>query len=86
MFGSGILPDRHTLTLGLILLAGLLGIALKDHPDLPDHNRDIHGCRLMGHLCHSLEFTIRCPQRLSFIYRDCLPFCRLDQPAAHPFE
>jgi signal transduction histidine kinase len=31
MFGSGILPDRHTLTLGLILLAGLLGIALKDH-------------------------------------------------------
>ena len=31
MFGSGILPDRHTLTLGLLLLAGLLGIALKDH-------------------------------------------------------
>ena len=32
MFGSGILPDRHTITLGLLLLAGLLGIALKDHP------------------------------------------------------
>ena len=31
MFGSGILPDRHTLTLGLLLLAGLFGIALKDH-------------------------------------------------------
>ena len=30
MFGSGILPDRHTLTLGLLLLAGLLGVALED--------------------------------------------------------
>ncbi len=31
MLGSGILPDRHTFALGLFLVAGLMGIAVKDY-------------------------------------------------------
>ena len=31
MFGSGIMPDRHTVILGVLLLAGLLWVAVKDY-------------------------------------------------------
>ncbi|MGA2404816.1 MAG: MASE3 domain-containing protein, partial [Syntrophobacteraceae bacterium] len=31
MFGSGILPDRQTVILGVLLLAGLLWVAVKDY-------------------------------------------------------